>query len=120
MMCPKCQRYNPDTNEECEYCGTPLPKPKRNLSEARKAPTIDNAPKVGGSKKDIGVLMCLFLGLLGLIIGLLLYPPYSYERDTFLEGWKKCFVVSLILGIVLAVIIVIAAVGCVGCATCLG
>jgi len=107
MMCPKCQRYNPDANEECEFCGTLLPKPIRNESTAKRAGNINDAPKVtkGDSKKDIGVLMCLFLGLLGLIIGLLLYPAYSEERDTFLQGWKKCFVVLLIIGVVVGAII---------------
>lgn len=39
------------------------------------------------SKTGVGVLMALFLGFLGLIIGLLLYPAGSNSRSTFLTSW---------------------------------
>ena len=41
----------------------------------------------GASKVGIGVL-CGFIGLIGLIIGLLLYKDGSLERKTFLKGWQ--------------------------------
>ena len=66
----------------------------------------------GQNKRDIGVIMALFLGLIGLIIGLLLYPAGSYERATFLNGWIKTYVICLIIVIVLVV-------GIVGCASCM-
>lgn len=40
------------------------------------------------SKLGIGILLFL-LGIIGLIVGLLLYPlpQYEYERKTFIKGW---------------------------------
>ncbi len=56
------------------------------------------------SKKDVGVLCGLFLGLIGLIIGLLLYKDGTYERPTFIKGWTTAFVAALIIGVVIGII----------------
>ena len=52
---------------------------------------------MGKSKKGVGILLCMFLGLLGLIIGVLLYPSGSYERTTFIKGWLTWVVVLVLL-----------------------
>ena len=109
MMCPRCQRYNPDDREECEYCGSPLSKPTRDARYSKEAPQNYHQRNYNASeyqsKTGVGVLLCLFLGLLGLIIGLLLYPAYSMERETFLNGWKKCFIVVIIISVIIGVIV---------------
>ncbi len=56
------------------------------------------------NKKVVGVLLSLFLGLIGLIIGLCLYPYNSEERNTFLNGWLLGFVISLLIGVVFVII----------------
>ncbi len=58
----------------------------------------------GTSKVGIGVL-CGFIGLIGLIIGLLLYKDGSLERKTFLKGWLWCFFVSLAVYVVIVIIL---------------
>lgn len=58
----------------------------------------------GNSKVGIGVL-CGFIGLIGLIIGLLLYKDGSLERKTFLKGWLWCFFVSLAVYVVIVIIL---------------
>ena len=49
------------------------------------------------NKTTVGVLLGLFVGLLGLIIGLLLYPVNTTERQTFMSGWAKGFISSIII-----------------------
>lgn len=56
------------------------------------------------NKKVVGVLLSIFLGLIGLIIGLCLYPYNSEERKTFLNGWLLGLVISLLIGVVFVII----------------
>ena len=67
--------------------------------------------KVPESKTGMGVLMALFLGVIGLIIGICLYPDGSYERKTFIKAWAITTAVTV--GIV-----VLFYVGIIGCAAC--
>ena len=109
MICKRCGKYNPDSKTICAYCGCSLEtgqyvggtesqKPFYN-GDAWKGPSTSSY----NPKTAVGVLMCLFLGLIGLIIGLLLYPSGTHERQTFLSGWLKCFVVVVVLGIIIGV-----------------
>lgn len=65
--------------------------------------------KTQESKFWAGVLLSMFLGIMGLIIGLLLYPVpyYDYERKTFLKGWLYTFVIIVGIIIVIAIITLI-------------
>ena len=56
------------------------------------------------SKKGVGVLCGLFLGLIGLIICLLLYKEDSYERKTFMKGWTIGFVWAIVIGVIIGII----------------
>lgn len=56
------------------------------------------------SKVGIGVVLALFGGLIGLIIGLLLYKDGTYERQTFIKGWLWTFVISMAVSIVIGVV----------------
>ena len=58
---------------------------------------IDNHQVENNSKTSIGVVLGLFLGLIGLIIGLLLYNNENESRQTFIKGWAIGFVVSIVL-----------------------
>lgn len=92
MFCVRCGKYNPDTKKVCQYCGGEL----SSSTNYRKSSVEENY--YGGEKTLVGVLMCLFLGLLGLILGLIIYS--GYERDTFIKGWVKAFIVSILIGII--------------------
>ena len=46
-------------------------------------------------KTIIGVIMALFLGLIGLIIGIVIYPKYSVSRQTFVRAWTITFLISI-------------------------
>lgn len=59
------------------------------------------------SKMGLGVLFALFLGVIGLLIGICMYSEGSYERQTFVKGWVRTFltVIGICLFIVLFVVI---------------
>jgi len=57
------------------------------------------------SKKTIGVLLGLFTGLIGLVIGLLLYKDGTPERETFMKGWTIGFVVDIVLAVILGIVV---------------
>ena len=51
------------------------------------------------SKTSVGVLSALFLGVIGLFIGLLMYPTKSNSRSTFLTGWGATIIISFVIGL---------------------
>lgn len=98
MYCKYCGKEINDDAEICVHCGRSTDRQK-----VQKSYEVDE-PKTG-----IGILLGLFLGLIGLVIGLLLYPSNTVRRETFIKGWVGAFVASIVVGI----IIYVAAVGCV-------
>ena len=96
MYCKNCGKQVDDRAAMCIHCGCmlqgvyaqPVPSPTYN--------TPNN--QVGESKTAIGVLLSLFLGLIGLIIGICLYKEGTRERSTFIKGWLITFIVSIIIG----------------------
>lgn len=56
-------------------------------------------------KTTMGVILCLFLGLIGLLIGIIIYPSGSLERKTFMKGWLTTFLISLAVEIILGLVI---------------
>lgn len=63
------------------------------------------------SKTLIGALCGVFIGLIGLVIGLLLYKDGSYERKTFIKGWLWAFVIAAVVEVI-ATIVIISTVSC--------
>ena len=55
----------------------------------------------GESKKGMGVALGLFLGLIGLIIGVCLYESDSFERKTFIKGWTIGFVITIVVSAII-------------------
>ena len=103
MFCKKCGKYNPSYNKVCMYCGGELEEKEPEKKEGfYNNPAWQQPQQQGQSKRDIGVILALFLGIIGLIIGLLLYESGSYERETFISGWVKCFVICIIISVVLS------------------
>ena len=108
MFCKYCGKLIPDDTKVCPYCDR---KTNQNeignsvYSDFKTNPNgIENRPYSAESKTGMGVLLCLFLGFLGLIIGLLLYSAGTYERESFISGWSKCFFAEIIIGLILGVI----------------
>ena len=93
MFCKFCGKEIPDDAKVCPYCA-------QNTDGVK-----DASPKPAGQPKTgIGVVLALFLGIIGLIIGLLLYPSDSVERSTFLKGWIITFVITFIAEFILGII----------------
>lgn len=83
MYCQKCGEQIDDEAVICPKCGCETGvKTKKSSTD-------------GESKKGVGILLGIFLGIIGLIIGICLYPSKSYERDTFLNGWFTAFFICL-------------------------
>lgn len=88
MFCKKCGHEINDEAQVCVHCGCMLEK------------------KSGGeSKAGLGVVMALFLGIMGLIIGICMYSSDSVERSTFIKGWGITFGVSFVAGLVIWLIL---------------
>ena len=99
MFCQRCGKYNPDDKKACMYCGGALTKNSVYQNKAQAQYDVGHYQ----SKSAVGVLMCLFLGLLGLLIGCLIYS--GYEKESFLRAWVKTFVITLIVGVVLVFVL---------------
>ena len=82
MFCKNCGKEVSDNAVVCIHCGASIDKtPTKTLS--------------GESKTGLGALLGVFLGLIGLIIGLCMYPADSIERQTFMTGWGIAFAISV-------------------------
>ena len=57
------------------------------------------------SKTSIGAAFAIFLGLFGLLLGLLLYPAGTFSRKTFIKGWLTMFI--MLIGIIIFVIVIV-------------
>ncbi|MBQ7452853.1 MAG: hypothetical protein IJS68_01130 [Clostridia bacterium] len=53
----------------------------------------------GKPRGGVGFFLALFLGLIGLVIGLLLFEKNKFERETFVNGWFAGFIVGIVLGL---------------------
>ena len=103
MYCVRCGKYNPDHMNKCGYCGGQLSETKPNVNNESATNHL-----YGESKTVVGVLLCLFLSVIGLVIGLLLYTSDTYERSSMLKGWLKCFIVQIVLGVIIGCVSVCA------------
>lgn len=93
MFCRKCGAEINDEAVVCIKCGCSVEekKPER--------PTEVDEPKT-----SIGVVLGLFLGLIGLLIGSLLYKEGTIARKTFIKGWAIAFAVSVGLTILFTIL----------------
>lgn len=91
MYCINCGKEIGNLTDVCPYCGFCE---RANLSNQESL----NKKK---SKTAIGVLVAIFLGIWGIIIGLLAYNKDDYERETFIKGWAFTLVISWIASMLL-------------------
>lgn len=93
MFCKKCGEEINNEAVVCPKCGC-----------STKQENID--PKFRESKTGIGVLMGLFLGIIGLIIGIVIYPEGTVARKTFIKAWLTTFLICFAIGVILGIVIV--------------
>ena len=56
------------------------------------------------SKAGIGVVMALFLGIIGFVIGLFIFDHNSYEWKTFSKGFWITYIITTIISIILFIL----------------
>lgn len=56
------------------------------------------------SSKTIGFLCGLFLGLIGLVVGLAMYSDKPQQKSNFMSGWGTAFVISIVAGVIIGFI----------------
>ena len=93
MFCKNCGKETDENTMFCIHCGC-------ELQDTRQIKKEQNESKTG-----IGVIMALFLGLIGLIIGIALYPAGSYERKTFLKAFGITY--GVVVGIAILIYIIV-------------
>lgn len=93
MFCPRCGKEVEDDAEICIHCG-------RSLSGKSQTDAKYNESKTG-----IGVVLALFLGLIGLIIGVCIYPEGTIARKTFIKSWLITYFVSIGVAVLLFAIL---------------
>lgn len=94
MYCPNCGNQVNDNAVVCVHCGAAV---GNNYNYSYN-------PEHQTSKTGIGVLLALVLGLIGLVIGLLLYPSNTVARNTFIKGWAITFIISFAVGILFVIL----------------
>ena len=122
MYCFNCRKEIDDNAEICVYCGVDVSNKngEREIQKGSKYCThcgalaredavicincgclIENEQSenfsYSESKTGIGVLMALFLGVVGLIIGICLYPNKTVARETFVKGWLVTFIIDIVM-----------------------
>lgn len=99
MYCKHCGQVIPNEKAiACPHCGAAI----EQYIEKPVEPS-ERKERKPGKKTAVGFFLGLFLNLIGLIIGVLMYPASSDERRTFVKGWG----ISLAIEVVLSVLIVI-------------
>ena len=92
MYCKKCGKEINDDAAVCIHCGCAV---------AKEDEKDHNQPKNG-----IGFVMAFFLGIIGLIIGICMYPEGTIARNTFIKSWCITFFVTITVCLLLYGIIV--------------
>ena len=83
MFCPKCGKEIADDAVVCIHCGRAV-----EVNQSKKSEHNE-------SKTALGVVFGMFLGLIGLIIGLCMFPEGTVARKTFIKAWLITFLVEV-------------------------
>ena len=104
MFCRYCGKEIKNDSVWCAYCGKP-----QNLEiNGSKSSNSDRTQNIVETDKAfLGVISCLFLGLIGLIVGVLIYPSGSFRRDTFLTGWFVTFLIVFLIAFIIVFIVLV-------------
>ena len=88
MFCSKCGEEILDEAVICPKCGC-----KTGVGDIQEHEPDE--PKTG-----MGVLLGLFLGIIGLIIGLCLFKENTIARKTFIKAWAITFAITIVLYVI--------------------
>ena len=109
MYCKNCGRVIDDDSKVCCHCGCKLN--EIDITNTQNTEANNSYQGAGANyqahtekKTGLGVVCGLFLGLVGLIIGLMLYPDGTISRKTFMKGWMIAFFVELGVSLILTIV----------------
>lgn len=68
-------------------------------------PPFYSAPEFNKSKSTTGSIFAMFLGIIGLIIGLCLYPSGTKARKTFVTSWLTTFLICSVFLIIFSFVL---------------
>lgn len=97
MFCRKCGQEVDDEAVVCVHCGCATKDEPKKIQD----------PNLNMSKTGWGVMASLFLGLIGLLIGFMLYPEGTIARKTFIKGWVVTFIVSMVVAVLSYILLII-------------
>ncbi len=92
-------RYETDKDAEIRELRQKIYEYERNGKSTRKRSSS------GDSKAGIGFVCAFFLGIIGLIIGLLIYKDDEDDKRSFLKGWGWTFGITIVLSIIIGVVV---------------
>ena len=119
MYCKHCGAYLADDSLFCAHCGKSTDNNQSNNQNAPPPNYNQGQPYYGNqpyynptpvnpehqqSKTGMGVLFALLLGVIGLVVGICLYPEGTYARKTFIKSWVITYAISIVAAIVIAII----------------
>ena len=95
MYCNKCGAEINDEAVICPKCGCET----RAKNEQQKDSNVE--------KTGLGALMGVFLGIIGLIVGLCMFPADTVSRKSFIKGWGIAFGITAGVGALIYFIIAV-------------
>lgn len=105
MYCKYCGQEINDEADVCIHCGRSTGnKPVQQANNYAKQEETSQ-PDSTRDKTGVGFLLSFFLGLIGLIIGVCMYPTATEERSTCMKGCVIGFIINIILTVILSVAI---------------
>ena len=96
MYCTHCGKEINDDAEMCVHCGRSTDRQRTPKSYEIEEP-----------KTAIGIILAICLGLIGLAIGLLLYPSNTLRRSSFIKGWTVTIVILSVVAAMLSIIAIV-------------
>lgn len=99
IRCPNCGKEMLESFEFCARCGAKL---KTNEQTRYKTVNYYDSQE---SKTGLGVLLAILLGVIGLIVGICLYPEGSYARKSFIKAWVITFAIEIGITVLLLIIL---------------
>lgn len=130
MYCCHCGKENHDEAEICVYCGQAVDKRSSVIELKKKKMYCGHCGKAvdedasfcsscgcalngiekydcndidDGDKSVLGFILSLFLGVIGLIIGIALYAPNTNARKTFVSAWIITFVATIAIALLVLI-----------------